>query len=50
MVAPNSDELLAMFHVIEAAKNAVEKFENGEINVREAIRLLRDATARLRAA
>jgi hypothetical protein len=50
MVAPNSDELLAMFCVIEAAKDAVEKFENGEINVREAIRLLREATVHLRAA
>lgn len=50
MVAHNSDELLAMYRVIQAAKDAVEKFEQGEINVREAVRMIRDATAHRRAA
>lgn len=50
MAAHNTDELLAMFRVIAVAKEAVEKYEAGEVNVGEAIRLIREATAHLRAA
>ena len=50
MVDQNPEELLPMYVVVEAAKVAAEKFENGEINVREAIQLIADAMARLRAA
>jgi len=43
-------ELLAMFRVIEAAKQAVQGFERGEINVAEAVRRIMDAAASVRAA
>lgn len=49
-MARKQDELLAMFRVIEAAKEAVQRFENGEINVAEAIRRIMDAAARVCAA
>lgn len=45
MPADNGSELLAMFQSIEFAKDAIDKFERGEINLSEAIRLLQAATA-----
>jgi hypothetical protein len=39
----NPDELLAMYRVIEAAKDAIEQFEAGEVSVCEAVRLIRAA-------
>lgn len=45
MDAGATDRLLAMFRVIEISKHAVGKFESGDANVREAIRLIRDAIA-----
>jgi len=50
VVAQNPDKLLAMYHVVEAAKDGIQKFENGEVNVREVIRVIADAMARLQAA
>ncbi len=50
MTSKDTAEMLAMFRVIEAAKEAVHKFEQGELNVREAIRLIQEATADVRAA
>jgi hypothetical protein len=43
-------ELLAMFRVIEAAKKAVHGFEEGEINVTEAVRRIMDAVASVHSA
>ncbi len=50
MATPKAEEMMAMLRVIEAAKEAVKQFEDGDINLREAIRLLRDATTGVRAA
>lgn len=49
-MARKRDELLAMFRVIETAKKAVQGFEKGEINVAQAVRQIREAAARVRAA
>lgn len=43
-------DLLAMYRVIEQAKDAVEKFERGEMNLAEAIGTIRDAITLLAAA
>lgn len=43
-------EMLAMFAAIQAAKDAIDRYEQGELNVREALRLIQDATALGRAA
>ena len=48
MSADNRSDLLAMFRSIEEAKDAIDKFERGEINLPEAIRLLQAATANTR--
>ena len=50
MLSHETSEMLSMSRVIEAAKDAVERFENGELNVREAIALIREAEAQARAA
>jgi hypothetical protein len=49
MLIQNAAVMLAMFRVIEVAKCAVEDFEKGELNVREAVRLIQDAAADCRA-
>jgi hypothetical protein len=49
MLAQDVTAMLAMFRVIEVAKCAVEEFEKGELNVREAVRLIQDAAADCRA-
>ncbi len=43
MGSHNTSELLAMYRVIEAAKDAIEQFEAGEVSVCEAVRLIRAA-------
>jgi hypothetical protein len=50
MHARTRTQLLAMFRVLEQTKDAVEKYERGEINLPEAIRLIKAATARVHAA
>jgi hypothetical protein len=50
MDGQTADEMLAMFSVIQVIKDAIERYEQGEINVREAIGLIRGATAQIRAA
>jgi hypothetical protein len=48
---PNErEELLAMFRLIETAKDAIERFERGEMNIRDAIQQIVAATAWVRAA
>jgi hypothetical protein len=47
MTADNRSDLLAMFQSVEEAKAAIDKFERGEINLPEAIRLLQAATANI---
>jgi hypothetical protein len=49
MLARTRKDLLAMFRSIEQAKDAIQKFERGEINLPEAIRRIHDATARVHA-
>jgi hypothetical protein len=49
MLAQDASAMLAMFRVIEVAKRAVEDFERGELNVREAVRLIEEAAADCRA-
>ncbi len=46
----NTEEMLAVFRVIESAKAAVQRFEDGEINAREAVRLIVEAASEARAA
>ncbi len=46
----NRNRLLTMFRVIEQTKDAVEKYERGEINLPEAIRRIQAATAGVHAA
>jgi|688.fasta_scaffold734690_1 hypothetical protein len=43
-------DLLAVFAAIEAVKAVVQRFEDGEINVFDALEVIRDVTARGRAA
>jgi hypothetical protein len=45
-----TDELLAMFRMMEVAKDAIQKFEDGDVSVRDAIRMIRDAVMLVRAA
>jgi hypothetical protein len=47
MSADNRSDLLALFRSIEEAKDVIDKFERGEINLPEAIRLLQAATANI---
>jgi hypothetical protein len=49
MLIQNAAEMLAMFRAIEVAKCAVEEFEKGELNVREAVRFIQGAAADCRA-
>ena len=44
MPKDNRSNLLSMFRSIEEAKDAIDKFERGEINLPEAIRRLQAAT------
>ena len=50
MVSQKAAEMLAILNVIQAAKQAVEKFEEGDINARDAVRLIQEAAVRVRAA
>lgn len=50
MDSQTADEMLAMFSVIQAIKDAIDRYEQGEVNIREAIGIIREATAGLRAA
>lgn len=50
MRADTREEMLAMFRLIEEARDAIEKFERGEMNVRDAVRQIVAATALVRAA
>lgn len=50
MISRKTADLLVIFRVIEGAKDAIEKFEQGEINAREAVQLIVEATALIRAA
>ena len=50
MPAPSRNELLAMYRVIVQAKDAVEQFERGEINLTEAVGIIRNAITLLAAA
>ncbi len=45
-----TEELLAMLRVVQVAKDAIQQFEDGDINVRDAIRMIRDAVTLVRAA
>ena len=44
------EDLLEMLRVMQVAKDAVTGFESGEMNLREAVELIREASASLRAA
>jgi hypothetical protein len=50
MNSRSAQNLLAVFAAIEAVKTAVQRFEDGEINVFDALEVIRDVTARSRAA
>jgi hypothetical protein len=45
-----ASEMLSLFRVIEATKEAIERYEKGEINVRETIRLIRESALTVRVA
>jgi hypothetical protein len=50
VVGHKAAEMLAIFDVIQATKQAVEKFEEGEISAQDAVRLIQQAAVRVRAA
>lgn len=50
MVSRSGRDLLAVFGAIEAVKEAVQRFEDGEINVFDALDLIREAATMSRAA
>ncbi len=50
MLSDAASRLMEMFRVIEAAKDAVERFEDGEVNAREAVRLIVESASQNRAA
>lgn len=43
MAIPSTQDLLTTFRVIETVKEAVQRFEDGEINVFDAVQRIRDA-------
>jgi len=50
MISEKAAEMLLILNLIEAAKQVAATFEEGEINARDAVRLIQEAAALVRAA